>query len=59
MNMTQIKEIARKNGVKPGRMKKADLIRAIQLAEKNPQCFGTGYLQHCGEERCLWRKDCY
>ncbi|MDY0269446.1 SAP domain-containing protein [Trichloromonas sp.] len=58
MNMEQIKEVAKARGVKPGKLKKAELIRAIQAAESNPQCFGTGQVEHCGEPGCLWREDC-
>ncbi len=58
MNMTQVKAIARERGVKPGKLKKAELIRAVQRAEENPQCFNTAFAQECGEEDCLWRVDC-
>lgn len=58
MNMTQIKDVAKERGVKPGRMKKADLIRAIQQSEDNPQCFAIGQLDQCREDGCLWREDC-
>jgi len=58
MNMTQIKEVAKDRGVKPGRMKKEELIRAIQSAEDNPQCFNTDFSHLCGQEECLWRGDC-
>jgi hypothetical protein len=40
------------------RMKKPDMIRAIQLAENNIDCYGTARVEICGEETCLWRKDC-
>ena len=58
MNMTQVKVVAKERGVKPGKMKKEDLIRAIQAAEENPQCFNTSFSQLCGQEDCLWRGDC-
>ena len=33
------------------------LIRSIQKAEGNPQCFLTG-VTHCTEEDCAWRPYC-
>lgn len=41
MKIEQIKEIAKKRGVKTGKMKKGEIIRAIQEAEGNPACFDT------------------
>jgi hypothetical protein len=58
MKMDEIKEIAKKHGIKPGKMKKADLIRAIQQAEGNEACFETGKADVCGQDSCLWRGDC-
>lgn len=58
MDMEQIKEVAKDRGVKPGKLKKVELIRAIQAAEGNPQCFGTEQIERCGELGCLWREDC-
>jgi len=58
MNMTQVKDVAKERGVKPGRMKKQDLVRAIQAQEGNPECFNTGTSQGCGQDDCLWREDC-
>lgn len=58
MNMNQVKEVAKDRGVKPGRLKKEELIRAIQGQEGNPECFNTNFSQQCGQEGCLWRGDC-
>lgn len=58
MNVNEIKEMAKKRGVKSGKMKKSELVRAIQQAEGNPCCFDTGYANDCGEAKCLWREDC-
>ena len=58
MNIDQVKEIARGKGIKPGRMKKVEIIRAIQAAEGNPTCFQTGTANVCGQAQCLWRPDC-
>lgn len=58
MNMEQIKDVAKDRGVKPGKLKKVELIRAIQEAEGNPLCFATEQIERCGEDGCLWREDC-
>jgi hypothetical protein len=58
MNIERIKEIARDRGLKPGRMKKADLIRAMQIQEGNPPCYDTRRMADCGEDNCLWRESC-
>lgn len=38
--------------------RKSDLIHIIQRDEKNTDCFATSYSNACGQEKCLWRKDC-
>ncbi len=58
MNMNEIKKIAAERGVRPGKLKKVDLVRAIQQAEGNPACFMTGFVNDCGQPTCLWRPDC-
>lgn len=58
MNVQEIKSIAKARGVKAGTMKKLELVRAIQQAEGNEACFGTGRSLQCGQDRCLWKDDC-
>jgi hypothetical protein len=58
MKLNDIKEIARQRGINPAKMKKIDLIRAIQQDEGNPVCCSTGIKEECGEADCLWRDDC-
>jgi len=58
MKLEEIKEIAKKHGIKAGKMKKAELVRAIQGAEANAQCFDTGASPVCGQHDCLWHEDC-
>jgi hypothetical protein len=58
MQMKRIKEIARKMGVDPGKMGRTDLIRTIQRAEGNADCFATPYVNDCNQANCLWRVDC-
>lgn len=57
MAMPEIRMKARALGLKPGRMKKAELIRAIQVAEGCAPCFGKldGY---CFHTDCCFMKDC-
>lgn len=57
MNVTEIRKRARELKVKNySRMRKDDLIRAIQLAEGNTDCYKR--ITNCGETDCLWREDC-
>ena len=58
MNVKQIREIAKTKGLTPGNMKKDTLIRAIQRAEGNFECFGTVKSGGCDQTNCLWRADC-
>jgi hypothetical protein len=58
MNVKEVKAIAKRMGLKIGRLRKAELINSIQTAEGNIPCFGTERLQYCGEGGCLWRDDC-
>jgi hypothetical protein len=57
MTVKEIQGIAKKMGLKAGKMKKADLVRSIQMAEGNTPCFQTG-VNPCDQENCLWRSDC-
>jgi hypothetical protein len=58
MKLEEIKEIARQLNIKVGKLKKAELVRAIQLAEGNYVCFESGHASECGQAECLWRSDC-
>lgn len=58
MKLQEIKEIAKNKGVKNINMKKADLIRSIQKAEGNFDCFGSINSNECSQMNCLWREDC-
>ncbi len=57
MNVSDVKKIAKGMGIKISGLKKADLIRAIQVAEGNIPCFKTG-MQHCDQTNCFWKEDC-
>ena len=59
MNMQQIREIARARGLaKTGKATKITLIRDIQRAEGNFDCFATASSGFCDQTGCLWREDC-
>lgn len=58
MHINDVRKIAKKMSVNTYRMGKLDIIRAIQRAENNPECFGTDRVFLCGENKCLWRADC-
>lgn len=57
MNMKDIREKARVLKVPNySRMRKDDLIRAIQAAEGNSPCFGR--IPDCRQSDCCWMGDC-
>lgn len=58
MTLKQIKEIAKTKDIKVGNMKKATIIRSIQRAEGNFDCFGSAATGDCNQTNCLWRADC-
>ncbi|MBM4272678.1 MAG: SAP domain-containing protein [Deltaproteobacteria bacterium] len=58
MKFKEIQLMAKDMGISTFRMKKTDVIRAIQREENNIDCFGTSRVEHCGEQGCLWRNDC-
>ena len=58
MKMAEIRSYATKKGVSPVGKTKEALIRAIQRAENNRDCFNRGESTTCGQEACSWRSDC-
>jgi hypothetical protein len=56
--MKDIKEIAAQKGLRAGRLKKEELVRAIQETENNVACYMTDQVDSCGQVACLWRADC-
>lgn len=58
MKMQEVRIIAKKMGVKIQRPSKQKLIRAIQLAEGNFDCFGRAVNGECKQMDCIWREDC-
>jgi Rho termination factor-like protein len=58
MNITEIKTIAKEQGIKTTKMTKGELIKAIQTVEGNRDCFGEAMHVHCEQTECLWYGDC-
>ncbi len=58
MKMQDIKKMATTKGVSAGKMKKTELIRAIQSAEGNSPCFQANASDTCGQRDCCWHDDC-
>lgn len=58
MKMQELREIAKKRGIKTANMKKADIIRIIQREEGNNDCYCSGNADKCGQTECLWKDDC-
>jgi len=58
MRFQEIRGLAKERGIGTYRMKKTDIIKAIQRGEKNIECYGTERVYICQEEACLWKSDC-
>lgn len=59
MKMPEIKEIAKRHGIKPSGLTKSELVRAIQQVEGNVGCFASEHNGACDQVSCLWREDCF
>ena len=58
MNIQSVRSVAKAKGVNPAGRNKSEIIRAIQRAEGNFDCFGSAMDSICDQERCAWRADC-
>jgi hypothetical protein len=58
MRIQEIRELAKGKGIGVGKLKKTELVRAIQRAEGYSDCFATPYVHECNQHHCLWREDC-
>jgi CMP-N-acetylneuraminic acid synthetase len=57
MTVTEIRKKAKELKVKNyARLAKGELIRAIQQAEGNSDCYEK--IGDCGQTDCCWRSDC-
>ncbi|MEJ2701958.1 MAG: hypothetical protein P8Z79_05900 [Sedimentisphaerales bacterium] len=57
MTLPNIRVKAKALSLRPGRMKKVDLIHAIQIAEGCTPCYGRSD-GNCPYGDCCFRKDC-
>lgn len=57
MTVKEIKAIAKKMSINPGKMRKVELIKTIQIQEHNTPCFQTAE-SACDQVGCCWRGDC-
>ncbi|MCX5648777.1 MAG: SAP domain-containing protein [Planctomycetota bacterium] len=58
MKMQEIRARAETLGINSLRKGKESLVREIQQAEGNRDCFNRGESQTCGQLACAWRSDC-
>lgn len=58
MNIEQLHSIARLHSIDPGELSKGELIKSIQIAEGNFDCYATANGE-CDQAGCLWRDDCF
>lgn len=58
MHIQTIRSIAKKLGISSAKISKTDLIRSIQRAEGNFDCFATADDGFCDQYDCIWRDDC-
>jgi len=58
MKFSEIQNRAKKMGINPVGKAKTDLIRSIQRAEHNRDCYNRGESAACGQPACAWRADC-
>ena len=57
ITVKELKVMAKDLGVGTSKLQKPELIKAIQLAEENFDCFGTA-VDYCDQVDCLFRRDC-
>ena len=58
MTMNDIRTIARERGIKVGKLTKSELVRTLQRAEGNRDCFGETAYVDCDQAGCLWYGEC-
>jgi hypothetical protein len=56
--LQKVRTIARKMGIDTRNVTMKELIRAIQRAEGNKDCYMSVEVLKCEQTNCLWREDC-
>jgi hypothetical protein len=60
MNLEEVRAIAKAGGIKVSKVRrKSDLIKTIQLAEGNFDCFASAFEGQCDQMGCCWRAACF
>jgi hypothetical protein len=59
MNLTEVRSIAKQQGVIPGKHTKSALIRLVQSNEGNFDCYASAVASECDQGGCSWRADCF
>jgi hypothetical protein len=59
MKLDEVRSIAKSIGLLPGKLRKLDLIKSIQRAEGNFDCFASAKNSECDQLECIWRGDCF
>jgi hypothetical protein len=57
MTIKELRIIAKDLGIRTSNLRKPELVKAIQLAEGNFDCFETAE-DYCDQLNCLFRMDC-
>jgi hypothetical protein len=58
MKFSEIQGRAKKMGVNPVGKTKTDLVRSVQKAEHNRDCYNRGESAACGQAAWAWREEC-
>ncbi|WP_198265124.1 SAP domain-containing protein [sulfur-oxidizing endosymbiont of Gigantopelta aegis] len=59
MKMQEIRKIAKKNGLRSGKLNKTLLVKHIQISEGNFDCFSSASNDYCDQSNCIWKEDCF
>ena len=57
VQLAEVRKRAKTLGISGAKMKKDELVKAIQKAEGNFPCFKTAQ-GSCDQQDCFWREDC-
>lgn len=58
MKLNSLRLSARAHGINPAKLPKVELIKQIQRAEGNFDCYASATTGHCDQSDCAWRDDC-
>jgi hypothetical protein len=59
MNQQQLVKIAKQHAIRPVGLKRPEIVRAIQRAENNFDCYASACHGECDQAECLWRDTCF